>query len=92
MISIIEITCDNSEDTELFTSFQNRDNEYFSMEAWECRNILKVQASSIILKELVLFLRELSGRGVGYSYLSEYSEKYAYSTFSPEWRLHVEHT
>lgn len=87
----IEVTLDN-EAHELFTSLQNENNEYLSMEEWNERNILKVAGSEEVLIELCTFLVSLSKRGNGYSYISEYSEKHKYSQYSPEWRLHVENT
>ena len=85
---LIKTSLDEEAD-ELFTSLQNEKNEYFSIKEWEERNILRVISSEAVLNELQRFLIELSGRGEGYSYLSEYSEEYKYSPFSPEWRLHV---
>ena len=85
---LIEITLDEKAD-ELFTSLQNEKNEYFSIKEWEARDILRVIGDEAVLNELQRFLIDLSGRGEGYSYISEYSEEYKYSPFSPEWRLHV---
>jgi len=87
----IEISIDKNE-KKLFTSLQNQDNEYFSMDAWKARNILRVIGSKSELEKLHLFLIDLSGRGEGYSYISEYSEPNNYSEASPELRLHVEIT
>ena len=87
----IEISLDENE-SELFTSLQNKDDEYFSMDAWRARNILRVMGNKNILESVQLFLIELSGRGEGYSYISEYSDSKGYSQASPEWRLHVEIT
>lgn len=87
----VEIICDESEN-ELFTSLQNTTNDYFSMDDWNSRNILRIYGSSNILVSLQGFLNDLSGRGDGYSYISEYSKSYGYSCNSPEWRLHVEIT
>jgi hypothetical protein len=84
----IEVDSD-SDSKELMTSLQNRDNKCFSMNDWEQRDILRVWGSPTILEQLRLFLVDLSGRGEGYSYLAEYSEKHAYHRASPEWRLHV---
>lgn len=74
---------------ELFTSLQNRDNEYLTVEAWKARDILRVYGNGAVLEALHRFLLDLSTRGEGYSYLSEYSETFAYSRCSPQWRLHV---
>lgn len=87
----IEIVCDESKD-ELFTSLQNRENDYFSMDDWNKRDILRIYGSSRVLLALQAFLIELSGLGKGYSYISEYSESETYSSNSPDWRLHVEIT
>lgn len=73
----------------LFTSLQNRDNFYASMDDWERRDILRVAGGTEVLEALDGFLQDLSTRGEGYSYLSEYSEQFAYDTDSPRWRLHV---
>ena len=87
----IEISkCNESDD--LFTSLQNQSNEYFTTKAWEDRNILRVSGSGKLLTELSLFLSDLSGRGEGYSYISEFSELSEYSSHSPQWRLHVQNT
>lgn len=88
----IEIIIVKNETKELFTSLQNENNEYFSMKEWQDRNILRVKGSKAVLMELYQFLVDLSGRGQGYSYISEYSENHTYSHCSPEWRLHVEST
>jgi hypothetical protein len=85
----IEINSDYTWD-ELFTSLQNKNNEYNSVNEWEQRDILRIWASPAVLEVLRLFLVDLSGRGDGYSYLSEYSERYPYHPHSPEWRLNVE--
>ena len=90
-ITRIEISRDN-EAQKLFTSLQNESNEYFSHKEWEERNILRVIGSDTILNQLSSFLHELSSKGEGYSYISEYSDSSNYSSFSPEWRLHVENT
>ncbi|HEY1136458.1 MAG TPA: hypothetical protein VGE64_03105 [Xanthomonadaceae bacterium] len=74
---------------ELFTSLQNSDNFYASMDDWERRDILTVAGGNEVLEALDGFLQELSARGEGYSYLSEYSEQFAYAAESPRWRLHV---
>ena len=87
----IEITKCNELD-DLFTSLQNENNEYFTTKAWEARNILRVSGSEKLLTELSLFLSDLSGRGEGYSYISEFSDHSEYSSHSPEWRLHVQNT
>ncbi len=88
----IEITIEANEENELFTSLQNENDEYLTMSEWQGRNILRVKGSKAVLKELRQFLVDLSGRGEGYSYISEYSENYKYSHYSPEWRLYIEHT
>jgi hypothetical protein len=87
----IEIKCDESK-RELFTSLQNEANEYYSMEDWNNRKLLRIHANSNVLASLQSFLHDLSVRGDGYSYLSEYSKSFGYSGNSPEWRLHVEST
>jgi hypothetical protein len=74
---------------ELFTLLQNRDNFYASMDDWERRDILTVTGGYEVLQALDGFLQDLSTRGEGYSYLSEYSEQFAYAADSPRWRLHV---
>ena len=74
----------------LFTSLQTKKNEYLSVEDWENRDRLRLMGNKTVLIELSNFLKDLSGRGAGYSYLCEYSEKYEYADDSPEWRLHVE--
>ncbi len=84
----IEISLDNSIN-ELFTSLQNKDNEYFSYHEWENRDILRVMGSEKVLIELKKFLIDLSKKEQGYSYLSEYSKVCKYSSYSPEWRLHI---
>jgi hypothetical protein len=76
----------------LFTTLQNESNEYFLTKDWEARNILRVFGTEAILDELSSFLIDLSGRGEGYSYISEFSEQSEYSNQSPEWRLHVQNT
>ena len=85
----VKIVRDESE-SELFTSLQNEINEYHSMDDWNNRSILIVIGNSIVLANLQAFLNDLSRRGEGYSYISEYSETSSYSSNSPEWRLHVE--
>ncbi|WP_406610820.1 hypothetical protein [Agarivorans sp. JK6] len=87
----IEIYCDDTAD-ELFTSLQNRANEYSSMEEWNSRDILRVYGSDIVLSSLQAFFIELAERGEGYSYISEFSPEYRYSRYSPEWRLCIEIT
>ena len=87
----VEIVCDE-DDEELFTSLQNKANDYFSMDDWNNRNILRVYGASSILDSLQAFLVNVASRGEGYSYISEYSENSVYSSESPEWRLHVEIT
>jgi hypothetical protein len=86
-----EITCDEEEE-ELFTSLQNKTNDYFSMDDWKNRNILRVYGTRSTLESLQKFLVNLAAIGEGYSNISEYSENGVYSTESPEWRLHVEIT
>ncbi|MGA8204093.1 MAG: hypothetical protein WB812_06200 [Woeseiaceae bacterium] len=87
----VQIVRDESE-SELFTSLQNETNEYYSIDDWNNRTILRVIGSSSVLANLQTYLDDLSGRGDGYSYISEYSETSSYSSNSPEWRLHVEFT
>ncbi|UTW44277.1 hypothetical protein KFE80_07650 [bacterium SCSIO 12696] len=87
----IEVILDELEE-ELFTSLQNRANEYLSMDDWNNRDILRVYGSSRSLAGLQAFLVDIAGRGEGYSYMSEYSKSDDYSKRSPEWRLHVEST
>lgn len=88
---LIEIS-KNNESEELFTSLQNESNDYFSMKDWNARNILRVVGSETILRELSAFLSDLSVRGKGYSYISEFSVSSTYSRYSPEWRLQVHNT
>ncbi len=85
----IEIVPNKAEE-ELFTSLQNQADEYLSMDEWNHRNTLRVFGNELILSDLQRFLIDLAGRGEGYSYISEYSERNAYSSRSPEWRLQVE--
>jgi hypothetical protein len=87
----IEIIRDEAEE-ELFTSLQNKTNDYFSMDDWNNRDILRIYGSNRVLSSLQEFLNDLAGRGEGYSYISDYSENENYSSNSPEWRLHVEIT
>lgn len=87
----IEVSKDNASD-DLFTSLQNESGEYCSMQDWQSRNVLRVSGSDAQLGELSAFLFDLSGRGEGYSYISEYSKSSGYSRYSPEWRLHVQNT
>ena len=82
----------NNEYSELFTSLQNNGNEYFSMSEWQERDIFKVIGNKTTLENLYQFLIDLSNRGEGYSYISEYSEITIYSKDSPECRLHVQDT
>ena len=84
----IEIACDPSQ-ADLFTSLQNQDGLYPDMKEWAQRSILKLRGSTEVLEALCAFLIDLSGRGQGYSYISEYSEQFGYAEDSPEWRLHV---
>lgn len=85
-IEIVEAT----EGNELFTFLQNADDIYGSTEDWAKRTILRVCGNSHVLDRLRCFLIDLSGRGEGYSYISEYSTDSSYSTESPQWRLHVQ--
>ncbi|WP_170113303.1 hypothetical protein [Ahniella affigens] len=85
---VIEIAVVTFRDA-LFTSLQNQDDEYLSTDDWDKRDILRIQGSTTVLEQLHLFLKDLSGRGVGYSYLAEYSDELSYCDSSPEWRLHV---
>lgn len=85
----IEVTAEKTEE-ELFTSLQNEQNEYYSMEQWNNRNILRVFGNDLVLAEFQAFLKDLATRAEGYSYINEYSESHSYSSFSPECRLHVE--
>jgi hypothetical protein len=87
----IEIIRDEEKE-ELFTSLQNKTNDYFSMDDWNNRDILRIYGSNRVLSCLQVFLNDLAGREEGYSYISEYSEANGYSISSPEWRLHVEIT
>jgi len=84
----IEITC-APEQMELFTSLQNQEDVYPTMEEWTQRSIVRVRGSAQVLESLHGFLLDLPRRGEGYSYISEYAEHLAYSSHSPEWRLHV---
>ena len=91
--SLVRIEISQSEySEELFTSLQNENDEYFSMQDWAARDILRVKGSDAVLRKLSAFLVDLSGRGIGYSYISEFSESSSYLNHSPEWRLHVEST
>jgi hypothetical protein len=74
----------------LWTALENEDNFYPSIDAWNRRDILRVAGSPEILEKLRCFLVDLSGRGLGYSYISEFCEDSPYSADSPEWRLHVQ--
>lgn len=88
--SHLRIEIDGSTENEtLMTSLQNEDNVYLSMQDWERRDILRMWACPAVLEHVRLFLVDLSGRGEGYSYLSEFSDAYACHHASPEWRLHV---
>lgn len=82
----------NNESEDLFTSLQNERDEYLSMKDWNARSILRVIGSEKVLKELSAFLFDLSRKGEGYSYISEFSVTSEYSRSSPEWRLHVQNT
>lgn len=75
--------------TALFTSLQNEANDYLSMEDWANRRILRVVGAGDVLERLALFLSDVAHRGVGYSYISEFSAAGGYAAHSPEWRLHV---
>jgi hypothetical protein len=75
---------------ELFTSLQNQEDFYGSLADWSARDILRVRGRSDVLEALRVFLVDLSRRGRGYSYISEYSVDLGYSTSSPEWRMHVQ--
>ncbi|MGR6874055.1 hypothetical protein ACU6U9_17490 [Pseudomonas sp. HK3] len=86
----IEIILDYED--ELFTSLQNKTNEYYSMNDWNNRNVLRIYGCEKILSALQSFLSDVAKRGDGYSYISEYSKNLGYSRNSPEWRLHVEDT
>ncbi len=88
---LVEIICRNAEE-ELSTSLQNKENNYVSMDDWNTRNILRIFGSTNSLIALQAFLIDLAGRGIGYSYISEYSDDCKYSSNSPEWRLHVDIT
>jgi len=93
MLTESEITIQiylSDSDHELFTSLQNDTNDYYSMEDWNNRNYLRVFGCKEVLLELSKYLMDLSARGEGYSYISEYSDNLEYSSLSPEWRLHVE--
>jgi hypothetical protein len=85
----IEISTVTNAD-ELFTSLQNENDFYASTEEWAKRHILRVRGSLAVLESLRAFLIDLSRRGDGYSYISEYSANFAYSNQSPQWRLHVQ--
>ena len=88
---LIEIIFREAEE-ELFTSLQNKTNNYVSMDDWSARNILRIFGNANALIALQAFLVDLAGRGKGYSYISEYYGGCNYSSNSPEWRLHVETT
>lgn len=85
-IEILETTTGG----ELFTSLQNQDDFYASMDDWSERTVLRVRGDAGVLETLRRFLIDLSGRGDGYSYISEYSVDLAYASDSPQWRLHVQ--
>ena len=85
----IEIACDTKSD-ELYTSLQNHDAEYSSLDDWEQRNTLRIWGNAPVLEHLHVFLRSFPERGQGYSYISEYSEEHPYHLLSPQWRLHVQ--
>ena len=85
----IEISRDDDRKA-LFTSLQNENDEYYSMHAWNTRNVLRMIGSERTLASLSTYLLAVSARGVGYSYISEFAEAGQYSDQSPEWRLHVQ--
>ena len=85
----VEISRDDDMEM-LFTSLQNEKDEYLSMHAWNNRSILRVIGSERTLMKLSTYLRAVSTKGVGYSYISEFAEAGQYSRHSPEWRLHVQ--
>ena len=74
----------------LFTSLQNQEDFYLTMQDWHERDQLKIIGSSRILKALASFLENIAQYETGYSYISEFSETYEYSSGSPQWRLHTE--
>ncbi|WP_152560492.1 hypothetical protein [Arenimonas donghaensis] len=80
----------NDELETLFTSLQNDENEYFSAEDWNGRNVLRVTGPEQALRDLSAYFFGVSLRSEGYRYISEYSDSGKYSEQSPEWRLHVE--
>jgi hypothetical protein len=89
--SPIQIEISKATETgELFTSLQNESDFYATADEWAKRDILRVRGSLPVLESLRAFLIDLSGRGDGYSYISEYSANFAYSDQSPQWRLHVQ--
>lgn len=55
----IEVSVNNSY-PELFTSLQNKENEYFSMPEWEERNIFKIIGNKSVLENLYLFFTDLA--------------------------------
>lgn len=77
---------------ELFTSLQNEEDFYPSLVDWNRRNILRVSGSDAVLERLRRFLMDVSTRGDGYSYISEYSSEFSYCVNSPQWRLQVQGT
>ena len=85
----VEITKNNELQT-LSTSLQNEENEYFSPEDWNARNVLRVTGPEHALKDLSAYFLDVSLRSDGYSYISEYSDSGEYSDHSPEWRLHIQ--
>ena len=59
----IEIILDETEE-ELFTPLQNKTNDYFSMDDWNNRDILRIYGSGSILARLQAFLNDLAGRSI----------------------------
>jgi hypothetical protein len=79
----IEISEDDKME-QLFTSLQNEDNQYLSMQDWGDRYILRVTGSAPVLRQLAAFFAHVSSRGEGYSYISEFSASNQYYRASPE--------
>lgn len=86
---LVEIVLDESQD-ELLSSYQVNQSDDASMEHVNHEIVLRVCGNRTILSVLKEFLVDLSGRGDGYSYLCEYSEKYDCAEESKDWRMHVE--
>lgn len=80
------------EQHDLRTSLQNEDDFYPTLDAWQRRNILRISGSAAVLERLSHYLVDVSGRGEGYSYISECPGESSYLIDSPEWRLHVQAT